>query len=324
MSALLEVRDLSLDFETDAGAAKVLDRVTFGIGEGETFGLVGETGCGKTVTALAILGLLPRTARIRAGEIRFQGRDLRAATAAEMDRIRGARIAMVFQDPATSLNPLFRVGDQVARVVIIHEGVDRAAAERRVVDLFGRVGLPDPEAMLRRYPHELSGGMQQRVMISMALSCRPKLLIADEPTTAVDVTLQAQILDLLIQLKRDFGLSMLLITHNLGVVAETCDRVGVMYAGTVAEVAATRDLFREPLHPYTQSLLRAVPQVRARGESLKAIPGIVPSLIDPPGGCRYHPRCDFAMATCARRRPELLEHRPAHEAACLLHEGVTA
>ncbi len=323
MTALLEVRDLSLDFETEEGTAKVLDRVSFSIDEGEVFGLVGETGCGKTVTALTILRLLPRTARIRGGEIRFAGEDLLKKTDDEIEsKVRGKRISMVFQDPATSLNPLYTVGEQVARVVMTHEGVERKNAEARALELFRKVGLPDPERVLRSYPHELSGGMQQRAMISMALSCRPKLLIADEPTTAVDVTIQAQILELILALRREFGLSVLLITHNLGIVAETCDRVGVMYAGTVTEVAPTRGLFREPLHPYAQALLRALPRADARGQPLKSIAGTVPSLLKPPTGCRYHPRCDFAMATCAKRRPELLEHRRGHRASCLLYEGV--
>jgi len=304
--------------------AKVLDRVSFSIDEGETFGLVGETGCGKTVTALSILRLLPENARIRSGAIRFLGEDLLPKPEEEMNRIRGIRISMVFQDPGTSLNPVYPVGEQIARVVRTHEGVEREAAESRAVELFRRVGLSDPESVLRRYPHELSGGMQQRVMISMALACRPKLLIADEPTTAVDVTIQAQILDLLMELRREFKLSVLLITHNLGIVAETCDRIGVMYAGTVAEVARTRDLFRDPLHPYTQSLLQALPRADARGQPLASIPGMVPSLLDPPTGCRFHPRCAFAFDECPKRRPELLEHRPAHSAACLLYEKVRA
>jgi oligopeptide/dipeptide ABC transporter ATP-binding protein len=286
------------------------------------FGLVGETGCGKTVTALTVLRLLPPNARIRGGEVLFLGEDLLAKPDAEMDRIRGIRISMVFQDPATSLNPVYPVGEQIARVIMTHEGGKREAAEKRAVDLFSRVRLPDPANVLRRYPHELSGGMQQRVMIAMALACHPRLLIADEPTTAVDVTIQAQILDLLMELRREFKLSVLLITHNLGIVAETCDRVGVMYAGTIAEVAATRDLFREPLHPYTQRLLKALPRSDARGRPLASIPGMVPSLMDPPSGCRYHPRCEFRMATCEKRRPELQEHRPDHRASCLLYEGV--
>jgi peptide/nickel transport system ATP-binding protein len=313
---------LTLDFETETGVAKVLDRVNFSIGEGEVFGLVGETGCGKTVTALSILRLLPSNARIRGGKVLFMNEDLLPKPEEEMNRIRGIRISIVFQDPATSLNPVFPVGRQIARVVTVHEGIERAAAEARVLELFRRVGLPDPESVLRRYPHELSGGMQQRVMLSMALACRPKLLIADEPTTAVDVTIQAQILDLLMELRREFRLSVLLISHNLGIVAETCDRVGVMYAGTVAEIATTRDLFRDPLHPYTQALLQALPRPDARGRPLASIPGTVPSLLEPPTGCRFHPRCAFAMPTCTIRRPELLEHRPAHAAACLLYEGV--
>ncbi len=311
-----------MDFETEAGTAKVLDRVTFTIGEGEVFGLVGETGCGKTVTALTILRLLPSNATVRTGTIKFLGEEMLSKTDAEMERLRGTKISMVFQDPATSLNPVFSVGEQITRVVRVHEDVDKEAAEARAVELFKRVGLPDPEAVLRSYPHELSGGMQQRVMISMALACRPRLLIADEPTTAVDVTIQAQILDLLMELQRELKLSVLLITHNLGIVAETCQRVGVMYAGALAEVAPTRDLFREPLHPYTQRLLKSLPRPDARGQPLASIPGNVPSLIDPPTGCRYHPRCEFAMKSCVTRRPALLEHRPGHYAACLLYEGV--
>ena len=316
------MKDLSLEFATESGTAKVLDRVTFTIGEGEVFGLVGETGCGKTVTALTILRLLPSNAKIRTGSIKFLGEELLSKTDAEMERLRGTRISMVFQDPATSLNPVFSVGEQITRVVRAHEDVDKGAAETRALELFKRVGLPDPETVLRSYPHELSGGMQQRVMISMALACRPKLLIADEPTTAVDVTIQAQILDLLMELQREFRLSVLLITHNLGIVAETCQRVGVMYAGALAEVAPTKDLFREPLHPYTQRLLKSLPRPDARGQPLASIPGNVPSLIDPPAGCRYHPRCEFAMKSCSTRRPALLEHRPGHRAACLLYEGV--
>ncbi len=305
------------------GTAKVLDRVTFSIGEGEVFGLVGETGCGKTVTALTILRLLPSNARIRTGHVRFLGEELLSKTDEEMQQLRGTKISMVFQDPATSLNPVFTVGEQVTRVVRAHEDVEKEAAAERALGLFQQVGLPDPDTVLRSYPHELSGGMQQRVMISMALACRPRLLIADEPTTAVDVTIQAQILDLLMDLQRKFRLSVLLITHNLGIVAETCQRVGVMYAGTLAEIAPTKALFREPLHPYTQRLLRSLPRPDARGQPLASIPGSVPSLINPPAGCRYHPRCEFAMKSCSVRRPMPLEHQPGHRAACLLLEGVT-
>jgi peptide/nickel transport system ATP-binding protein len=287
------------------------------------FGLVGETGCGKTVTALSILRLLPPNARIPGGCVRFGGADLLTKTDEEMQQLRGTQISMIFQDPATSLNPVFTVGEQITRILRIHEHIEREPAERRAVALFKRVGLADPESILGSYPHELSGGMQQRVMISMALACRPKLLIADEPTTAVDVTIQAQILDLLMELQRELGLSVLLITHNLWIVAETCQRVGVMYAGTLAEVAPTRDLFREPLHPYTQRLLKSLPRPDARGQPLASIPGNIPSLIAPPTGCRYHPRCEFAMASCAVRRPDPLEHRPNHRTACLLYEGVT-
>ncbi len=316
------MKDLSLSFDTDVGVAKVLDRVTFTIAEGEVFGLVGETGCGKTVTALTVLRLLPSNARVDTGSVKFLGEELLSKPDAEMEQLRGTKMSMVFQDPATSLNPVFTVGEQITRVVRTHEHLEKEDAAKRAIELFKRVGLPDPENVLRSYPHELSGGMQQRVMISMALACKPKLLIADEPTTAVDVTIQAQILDLLMELQREYRLSVLLITHNLGIVAETCQRVGVMYAGTLAELASTRDLFRDPLHPYTQRLLQSLPRPDARGQPLASIPGSVPSLIEPPTGCRYHPRCEFAMPSCSHRRPALLEHRPAHPAACLLYEGV--
>lgn len=313
---------MSLEFETEAGTARVLDHVSFTIDEGEVFGLVGETGCGKTVTALTILRLLPSNASVRSGHVRFAGEELLSKSDAEMERLRGTKMSMVFQDPATSLNPVYTIGEQITRVVRVHERVEKGDAAKRAVALFKRVGLPDPENVLRSYPHELSGGMQQRAMLSMALACRPRLLIADEPTTAVDVTIQAQILDLLMELQREFRLSVLLITHNLGIVAETCQRVGVMYAGALAEVATTRDLFHEPLHPYTKRLLQSLPRSDARGQPLASIPGNVPSLIDPPTGCRYHPRCDFAMPSCALQRPALLEHRSRHQAGCLLYEGV--
>jgi oligopeptide/dipeptide ABC transporter ATP-binding protein len=320
---LLEVEDLSLEFNIDQGVAKVLDRVTFSVGEGEVFGLVGETGCGKTVTALTILRLLPETARVRTGHIRFAGTDLLGSSDAEMEKLRGSQITMIFQDPGTSLNPVYSIGEQITRVIRTHENVEKPAATDRAIGLFERVGLADPEKVLTSYPHELSGGMQQRSMIAMALACRPRLLIADEPTTAVDVTIQAQILDLIMELQREFRLSVLLITHNLGIVAETCQRVGVMYAGTLAEVAPTKELFREPLHPYTKRLLHSLPRPDARGQPLASIPGSVPSMVAPPPGCRYHPRCEFAMKSCSVRRPVLGEHRPGHQAACLLYEGVT-
>ncbi len=322
MGPLLDVENVSLEFATDQGLARVLDRVTFSVEQGEVFGLVGETGCGKTVTALTILGLLPETAHVRTGHIRFDGKELLGRPDSEMEKLRGSQITMIFQDPATSLNPVFSVGEQITRVIRTHENVEKPAAEERAKKLFRRVGLADPQKILKSYAHELSGGMQQRAMIAMALACRPKLLIADEPTTAVDVTIQAQILDLIMELQRELRLSVLLITHNLGIVAETCQRVGVMYAGTLAEIASTRDLFRDPLHPYTKRLLNSLPRPDARGHPLASIPGSVPSLVDPPTGCRYHPRCEFAMKSCSVRNPVLLEHRPGHRASCLLYEGV--
>lgn len=319
MRNVLEVRDLYLNFKTMWGVAKVLNGVSFEIREGEIFGLVGETGCGKSVTALSILRLLPPNAEI-SGEILFKGENLLEKSEEEMRKLRGKEISIVFQDPMTSLNPLFKIGEQMLDVIMLHEGMDKDEALEHAKKLLSAVGLPDPERILNSYPHELSGGMRQRVMIAMALSSNPSLLIADEPTTALDVTIQKQILELILKLRDEYNFSVLLITHDLGVVAEVCDRVGVMYAGNIVEVAPTEELFENPLHPYTKGLLSVVPDPRAK-KPLKPLRGSVPSLLNPPGGCRFHPRCDYAMEVCKRVKPELVELSPGHFVACHLYGG---
>ncbi len=294
---LLELRDVTVAFAGSGGEVTAVDRVSLTIAPGEVMALVGESGCGKSVTSLAIMGLLPRPmARIAAGEIRLRRDDgtrldLAKLTDREMREFRGDKIAMIFQEPMTSLNPLETIGNQVAEALVTHRGVDWTAGRRAAAELLARVGLPDPEKKLAAFPHELSGGMRQRVMIAMALACRPQLLIADEPTTALDVTVQAQILDLIRALRRDDAMAVLFITHDLGVVAEIADRVSVMYAGQIVESGTVRDVLKRPRHPYTRALLDSLPRVDRRGGKLPAIPGIVPDLRHMPGGCRFHPRC---------------------------------
>ncbi len=319
MKKLLEIDNLYINFKTLWGVAKVLNGVSFDIREGEIFGLVGETGCGKSVTALSILRLLPPNAEI-SGRILFKGENLLEKPEDEMRRIRGKEISIIFQDPMTSLNPLFKVRDQMLDIIELHEGLSREEAEKHAEKLLKAVGLSDPERILNSYPHELSGGMRQRIMIAMALSSNPSLLIADEPTTALDVTIQKQILELILDLRSRYNFSVLLITHDLGVVAEVCDRVGVMYAGNIVEVAPTEELFENPLHPYTQGLLSVVPDPRIK-KPLKPLKGSVPSLLNPPGGCRFHPRCIYAKDICEEIKPELHEYSPGHFVACHLYGG---
>ncbi len=319
MKKLLEINDLYINFKTLWGVAKVLNGVSFNIREGEIFGLVGETGCGKSVTALSILRLLPPNAEI-SGKILFKGDNLLEKSEEEMRKIRGKKISIIFQDPMTSLNPLFKVRDQMLDIIELHEGLDRRSAEEHAKKLLKAVGLSDPERILNSYPHELSGGMRQRIMIAMALSSNPYLLIADEPTTALDVTIQKQILELILDLRNQYNFSVLLITHDLGVVAEVCDRVGVMYAGNIVEIAPTEELFENPLHPYTQGLLSVVPDPRIK-KPLKPLKGSVPSLLNPPSGCRFHPRCFYAKGICGNVKPELHEHSPGHFVACHLYGG---
>ncbi len=318
---LLQVRDLKTHFHTLDGTARAVDGVSFEVGEGETLGLVGESGCGKSVSALSILRLVDPPGRIESGEVLLQGRNLLALSRKEIRAVRGGRISMIFQEPMTSLNPVFSVGDQIIEAVRLHQKKDRAAARAAAVDMLRRVGIPSPERRVDEFPHQLSGGMKQRVMIAMALVCRPALLIADEPTTALDVTIQADILDLLQDLQAELGMAIILITHNLGIVAGMARRVAVMYAGKVVESAATEALFAEPLHPYTLSLFKAVPRLdTARRDRLEAIRGQVPNPRRWPEGCRFHPRCPMAQERCRREAPPFAEKRAGHWAACWVLE----
>ena len=363
---LLEIRNLKVNFYTYAGVVKALDGINLKIRRGETLGLVGETGCGKSVTSLAIMRLLPDPpGKIDDGEIMLRGEDLLKKSEEEMRRVRGNIITMVFQDPTTFLNPVLTIGDQVSETLLIHRDLKRDLYEehiaklsdrlakidplserarklreriealeklpqarfrvsrralkrialKKAVELLRTVRLAEPEGVIEQYPHQLSGGMRQRVIIAMAIACNPELLIADEPTTALDVTIQAQILDLLNELKRSVGLSVMIITYDLGIVAETCDSAAVMYAGNIVEGAKTKRLFENPLHPYTQALLRAIQRISERKSELESIGGSVPNLIDPPGGCRFHPRCPIAIEECAKIEPELIEYAPGHYAA---------
>lgn len=314
--AVLEVRDLSVRFAGQP--ADVIDGVSFAIQPGRTLCLVGESGCGKSVTSLAVMGLLPkRAASITAGQVRYRGRDLVALPAAEREGLRGNRIAMIFQEPMTSLNPVFTIGDQVAEAVQRHKGCTRAEARARALEMFRKVRMPAAERRLDDYPHQLSGGMRQRVMIAMALANDPDLLIADEPTTALDVTIQAQILDLMRELQAETGTAMLMITHDLGVVAEIADEVAVMYAGRIVETGPVAAVFNDPQHPYTLGLMGSMPSVAGRQGRLLTIPGSVPAAEAMPPGCRFSTRCPFVQDDCTRRRPGLVAVGPGHAHACL-------
>ncbi|HVY42737.1 MAG TPA: ABC transporter ATP-binding protein [Hyphomicrobiaceae bacterium] len=319
---LLEIRGLKTHFATDDGMVRAVDGVDLHIDRGETVGVVGESGCGKTVTAHSVLKLIPMPpGRIVAGQILWRGRDLVPLDANEMDKIRSKEIAIVFQEPMTSLNPVYTVGEQIAEVIRRHEGLGRSAALDKTIEMLRLVQIPNPQRRVNDYPHQFSGGMRQRVMIAMALSCNPKLLIADEPTTALDVTIQAQILELLQDMKSRFGMAIMLITHAMGVVAETAQRVVVMYAGKVVEEASVSQLFRQPRHPYTQGLIRSIPRIdlaATRKVRLEAIAGVVPSLLNPPRGCRFAPRCRFATAVCLEAPPPLREVEAGHKVACVL------
>jgi oligopeptide/dipeptide ABC transporter ATP-binding protein len=314
---LLDVRDLSTWFHTDQGIARAVDGVSFEVRSGETLGIVGESGCGKTVTSLSILGLLPRPpAVIEAGSsIRFRGEELVGASEKRLRALRGNEISMIFQEPMSSLNPVYTVGDQIGEALRLHRSMSRKEARAEAVRLLAEVGIPEPDRRVDEYPHQLSGGMRQRVMIAMALSCEPELLIADEPTTALDVTIQAQILELLAALRDRHGMAVLLITHDLGVVAEVCDRVVVMYAGQVVETAGVHELFADPKHPYTRGLLDSLPTVEHRGQRLKSIPGMVPSPIAWPDGCRFMERCPRAGEGCERAQ-DLVDAGPSRTARC--------
>ena len=317
-NVLLAVENLKTQFFTYGGVVEALDEVSFGIIEGEVFGLVGESGCGKSVTASSILGLVQKPGKVISGRVLLDGDDLLQKSAKEMNQIRGSRISIIFQDPTSSLNPLFKIGYQVAEPYIYHQGKAKKAASNEAVSILKQTGLPDPADKAKNYPHELSGGMRQRAMIAMALTCEPDLLIADEPTTNLDVTIERQILNLVKDLQEEFGTSVLWITHDLGVIAQICDRVAVMYAGNIVEQADVRTVFRSPKHPYTQKLLRAIPAADSAGENLEEIPGSVPRLINPPSGCRFHPRCDHATSVCSEKKPIELEVSPGHTVACHL------
>lgn len=321
---LLDVRDLETHFYGEESVTHALGGISFQMKGGETLGVVGESGCGKSVTALSVLRLLPTlTAKIVRGEIHFHGRDLLGISDREMRQIRGNRIAMIFQEPMTSLNPVQTVGHQIAEAVKIHARLSRSEAMERALEMLRLVRIAEPERRLKSYPYEMSGGMRQRAMIAMALACSPELLIADEPTTALDVTIQAQILRLIIDLKERMGMAVLFITHDLGVVAETCQRVIVMYAGRIVEQASVTDLFARPAHPYTQGLMRSVPdRRRGRQRRLPEIPGIVPSLRDPVIGCSFAPRCPFVIDICREKMPAMRDLSQGHGAACWRAEEV--
>jgi oligopeptide/dipeptide ABC transporter ATP-binding protein len=315
---LLEVKDLRTSFFTPQGEVRAVDGVSFSAFPGKLMGLVGESGSGKTVSVLSIMRLLPESARIGGGSIIFEGSDLLKLSEAEMRGVRGARIAMIFQEPMTSLNPVFTIGSQIAEAIKLHQHTGRQETRDRTIEALRMVGISDPERRIKDYPHQLSGGMRQRVMIAMALACRPKLLIADEPTTALDVTIQAQILDLIRELQVRLGLAVILVTHDLGIVAEYADDVTILYAARVMEQTSAAELFRNPLCPYTKGLLGSIPGLDGGHQHrLQAIPGTIPSALNPPSGCRFHPRCPIATDECARVEPPLEVKVPGHHVACI-------
>ncbi|MBF7082435.1 ABC transporter ATP-binding protein [Desulfallas sp. Bu1-1] len=320
MKNILEVKDLHTSFFTHLGEVKAVNGVSFAVGPGEVIGIVGESGSGKSVTSLSIINLLPFPGKIVGGSILFAGKELINLPEKEMQKIRGNEISIIFQDPMTSLNPVFTVGNQIMEPLVRHRGLSRDEARQKAIEMLAMVGIPSPEKRINQYPHEFSGGMRQRVMIAMALCCRPKLLIADEPTTALDVTIQAQIIELMKDLRDKTGTSIILITHDLGVVAEVCSRVIVMYAGSIIEQGNRRDIFYRPRHPYTRGLLRSVPGIRAKQkERLKPIDGQPPDLLNTAAGCPFYPRCEHAMLICAEERPSYTEFSSAHKAACWLY-----
>ncbi len=320
---LLEIRGLKTHFDTRDGVVKAVDEVSLRIDRGEVLGLVGESGCGKSVTSFSIMGLIPHPGEIVAGEVLFNGRNIVTMSENELRRLRGEHIAMIFQQPGSALNPVQRAGVQIKEVYKLHRDWSKNVEQERAIDMLSEVGIPDPESRAKAYPHELSGGMGQRVMIAMALSCEPELLIADEPTTALDVTIQAQILDLIRDLQQTSATAVLLITHDLGVVAEMADRVAVMYAGEIVEQTDVRTIFKAPLHPYTRGLIGSIPVLGAPVDTLDTIPGIVPSLIDLPPGCRFADRCAARVANnldiCLEQEPQLIERAPGHQVRCWLY-----
>lgn len=321
LSSLLEIENLVTSFKTDRGIIRAVDGVSFAIGKGQTLGLVGESGCGKSVTSLSVLRLIQSPpGKIESGAIRFAGVDLLKLSNDEMRKIRGNKISMIFQEPMTSLNPVFTIGDQISEVFRIHRGATKAEAREKSIEMLKLVKIPAPEQRIDDYPHQLSGGMRQRIMIAMALACRPELLIADEPTTALDVTIQAQILDLMAGLQKELNMAILLITHDLGVVAEVCSHVIVMYAGKIAEQGPVREIFKDAKHPYTAGLLRSIPKLGQKVDRLPTIEGSVPSLANLPQGCRFQGRCPHVKPICREKEPQLMNVGPDHFAACWLHQ----
>jgi len=315
MTKLLEVTDLRTYFFTEAGVVKAVDGISVSVEEGKTIGLVGESGSGKSVTAQSVLRIVPRPGKIVDGTIRFDGEDLLAKSEGEMRKMRGNKMAVVFQDPTTSLNPVYTVRKQLSDILLLHKDLTKDQAYKTALGLLEKVGIPEPGSRLKAYPHELSGGMKQRIAIARALSCEPKLLFADEPTTNLDVTIQAQVLDLLKQLQKEYGMTMVMITHDMGIVADMTERVTVLYAGKVMEEADTVTLFTNPKHPYTEALLKAVPSV-AQTRALEVIPGNIPNLIEPPVGCVFHPRCKFAKDICMKESPQWEMVSDGHYVAC--------
>ena len=314
---ILKIEKLKTYFDTWAGMVKAVDGVSLDVREGETLGLVGESGSGKSVTAFSILGIVPRPGKIIDGKIIYNGENLLEKNEKDLQKIRGKEIGYIFQDPATSLNPVFSIADQLTEVIRRHQKVSKEEALKKAIELLRLVEIPDPEIKIWNFPHQLSGGMKQRIAVARALSCQPSLLIADEPTTNLDVTIQAQILQLMKNLKNKLGMSMILITHDMGVVASVADRITVLYAGRVCETADTRTIFYKPRHPYTVALLTAVPSLALRKDKLAVIPGTIPNLIEPPTGCRFHPRCEYAKTECAKKIPPIEEIEPEHYVACI-------
>ncbi|MEA1964361.1 MAG: ABC transporter ATP-binding protein [Candidatus Aerophobetes bacterium] len=322
MKELLKVKNLKTHFFTHEGTVKAVNGIGFKINQGETLGLVGESGCGKSVTALSIMRLIPHPpGKIVSGEIYLEGKNLLKLDEKKMRKIRGKKISMIFQEPMTSLDPVFTIGYEIMESIQLHQGLKKEEAREKAIEALKIVGMPDAEKRINNYPHELSGGMRQRAMIAMALSCNPTLLIADEPTTALDVTIQAQILRLINELKEKFGASVMLITHDLGVIAEMCDYVAVMYAGHIIEYTDIDTLFRNPLHPYTKGLNKSIPRLDVEVEHLDTIKGLVPNLLDIPSGCPFYPRCDFCLEKCTKQMPELIEVEDHHLVKCHLVKG---
>lgn len=317
--SLVSLKNLKTYFLTAEGVVKAVDGVNLNIGKEEVLGLVGESGCGKSTVALSIMRLVREPGKIVGGEIWFDGEDLLSKSEGEMRKIRGAEISIIFQNPMSSMNPVFTVGSQIAEAIKLHQNVQKREIKEKIAEILGKVGIPDPSERMKDYPHEYSGGMAQRAMIAMAISCNPKLLIADEPTTNLDVTIQAQILELMKELRKDFGASILLIGHDLGVISELSDRIAVMYAGKLVEYSDLKGIFQKAKHPYAEALLESIPRLDVKTKRLRIIPGTVPRLIKPPPGCRFHPRCERAMKICSEQEPQLTEVDKGHTVACHLY-----